>query len=314
MPIDIPKDKWAGKVREITLGATSAQGGTRTQSITVGGDTTLPFLQFEAPTAHPPVLAIEIRSRRPDDWSPLLMEAWGAVMDDPAAWAKAAEAAGADALLLDLALEDSAEDAVKAVKSVLAATGLPLFVFGPGQAEKDNELLVAVSEAAQGERLLLGVCEDKNYRTIVATAMANGHLVTARTAMDVNLAKQLNILITDMGLPADRVIMDPTTGALGYGIEYGYSAMERLRLAALQGDGMTQFPMLLTIGAETWKTKEAKVGAGVPEAWGDWKTRAILWETTTATTLLEAGAAILVLRHPESLRQLRIAIHEMMAA
>jgi acetyl-CoA decarbonylase/synthase complex subunit delta len=242
------------------------------------------------------------------------MEAWGAAMDDPAAWAKAGEAAGAEAILLCLTPEDSAADAVRAVKSVLAASRLPLMVFGPGTAEKDNELLVAVSEAAQGERLLLGVCEDKNYRTIVATAMANGHLVTARTAMDVNLAKQLNILITDMGLPADRVIMDPTTGALGYGIEYGYSAMERLRLAALQGDSMTQFPMLLTIGAETWKTKEAKIGTGVPEAWGDWKTRAILWEAATATTLLEAGAAILVLRHPESLEQMRIAINELMAA
>ena len=314
MPIDIPKDKWAGKVREITLGATAAQGGTRARSITVGGDNTLPFLQFEAPTAHPPVLAVEIRSRKPEDWSPLLMEAWGDAVNHPADWAKAAEAAGADALLLSLTLEDSTGDALQAVKSVLAATGLPLIVYGPGQAEKDNELLMAISEAAQGERLALGVCEDKNYRTIVATAMANGHLVVARTAMDVNLAKQLNILITDMGLPADRILMDPTTGALGYGIEYGYSAMERLRLAALQGDSMTQFPMLLTIGAETWKTKEAKVGAGVPEAWGDWKSRAILWETTTATALLEAGAAILVLRHPESLRRMRLAITELMAA
>jgi acetyl-CoA decarbonylase/synthase complex subunit delta len=101
----------------------------------------------------------------------------------------------------------------------LHATGLPLIVFGPGQAEKDNELLVPIAEAFKGERLALGVCEDKNYRTIVAAAMANDHLVTARTAMDVNLAKQLNILISDMGLPLDRIIMDPTTGALGYGFE-----------------------------------------------------------------------------------------------
>jgi acetyl-CoA decarbonylase/synthase complex subunit delta len=235
-------------------------------------------------------------------------------MNDPADWAKAAEAAGADAILLWLALEDSAEDAVRAVKSVLAASGLPLMVFGPGQVEQDNELLVAVSEATRGERLLLGICEDKNYRTIVATAMANGHLVSARTAMDVNLAKQLNILITDMGMPADRLIMDPTTGALGYGIEYGYSAMERLRLAGLQGDGMTQIPMLVTVGYETWKAKESKVGTGVPEAWGDWKNRAILWETLTATTLLESGAAILVLRHPESIQRMRLAVEDLMTA
>jgi acetyl-CoA decarbonylase/synthase complex subunit delta len=144
--------------------------------------------------------------------------------------------------------------------------------------------------------------------------MANGHLVSARTPMDVNLAKQLNILISDMGFPLDRVLMDPTTGALGYGIEYGYSAMERLRLAALQGDAMTQLPMLVTPGFEAWKTKEAKIGEGVPESWGDWEHRSINWETLTALTLLESGADIVVLRHPESIRRVRMAITDLMAA
>lgn len=314
MPVEIPKDKWTGKVRAVTLGATAAEGGTRSRSITVGGDTSMPFMHFETPTPNTPVIAIEIRSRKPEDWSSLLEEAWGQVVSDPAAWAKAAEAAGADLIVLWLALEDSPDDAVKAVKSVLAASGLPLVVFGPGQVDKDNELLVAVAEAGKGEKLLLGICEDKNYRTIAATSMANGHLIVARTAMDVNLAKQLNILISDMGLPLDRVIMDPTTGALGYGMEYGYSVMERLRLAALQGDAMTQLPMMVTPGFETWKTKESKVGAGVPEAWGDWKERAILWETLTATALLESGASIVVLRHPESLKRVRTAITELMTA
>jgi acetyl-CoA decarbonylase/synthase complex subunit delta len=201
-----------------------------------------------------------------------------------------------------------------ATKTVLSATGLPVAVFGPGQAELDNELLVAVAEATKGERLVLGICEDKNYRTIVATAMANGHLITARSPMDVNLAKQLNILINDMGFPLDRVLMDPTTGALGYGIEYGYSAMERLRMAALQGDAMTQLPMIVTPGFEAWKTKEAKVGEGVPAEWGDWSQRAIHWEVLTAATLLESGADIIVLRHPESVRQLKEAILELSAA
>jgi len=205
------------------------------------------------------------------------------------------------------------EAAVASVKAVLGATGLPLPVFGPGQAEVDNALLVPVAEATKGERLVLGICEDKNYRTIVATAMANGHLVSARCPMDVNLSKQLNILISDMGLPADRILMDPTTGALGYGIEYGYSVMERLRMAALQGDGMTQFPMIVTPGFEAWKTKESKVGEGVPEAWGDWLQRAINWEVLTAATLLESGADILVLRHPESVKQLKAAIDDLMA-
>ena len=314
MPVEIPKDKWTGKIREITLGATAAEGGTRARTITVGGDVTMPFMHFETPAPHAPVIAIEIKDRKPEDWSPLLAEAWGDAMNDPATWAKAAESAGADLITLWLTLEDSPEDAVKSVKGVLAATGLPLIVFGPGQVEKDNELLVAVSEATKGEKLVLGICEDKNYRTIVATAMANGHLVSARTPMDVNLAKQLHILICDMGMPHDRILMDPTTGALGYGIEYGYSVMERLRLAALQGDAMTQSPMIVTPGFETWKTKESKVGTGVPESWGEWEERAIYWETLTATALLESGASIIVLRHPESVKRVRSAITELMTA
>jgi acetyl-CoA decarbonylase/synthase, CODH/ACS complex subunit delta len=319
MPVEIPKDKWPGAVRTITLGATEAEGGTRTSVITVGGQTALPFMHFESEVPHRPVVAIEIKDSRPDDWSPLLLEAWGDVADDPAAWAKAAEEAGAELIELMFSLNDAdgnpitADHAVETVKAVLGATGLPLLVFGPGQADVDNEILVPVAEAAKGERLVLGICEDKNYRTIVAAALANDHLVSARTAMDVNLAKQLNILISDMGLPLDRVLMDPTTGALGYGIEYGFSVMERLRLAALQGDAMTQLPMVVTPGFETWKTKESKVGEGVPDSWGDWEARSINWEVLTAITLLESGADIVVLRHPESVRRVKAAIEELMA-
>jgi acetyl-CoA decarbonylase/synthase complex subunit delta len=312
MPVEIPKDKWPGSIKTVTIGATAAEGGTRAKTVTVGGQTTLPFMQFEAPTPHTPVVAVEIKSRKPEDWSPLLEQVWGEAMNDPAAWAKKAEEAGADLLVLALMLEDTPDDAVKAVKAVLGASGLPLIVWGPGQAEKDNELLVPVAEATKGEKLVLGICEDKNYRTIVATAMANGHLVQARTPMDVNLSKQLNILISDMGMPHDRIIMDPTTGALGYGIEYGYSVMERLRLAALQGDAMTQQPMMVTPGFEAWKAKEAKVGEGVPEAWGDWAARAVHWETLTAVALVESGADILVLRHPDSVKNVKAAIAELM--
>jgi acetyl-CoA decarbonylase/synthase, CODH/ACS complex subunit delta len=320
MPIEIPKDSWPGTVRTVTIGATAADGGTRTSTVTVGGEKNLPFLHFEAKAPNRPVIAIEIKDRRPDDWSSLLLDAWGEDVNDVTKWAKAAEAAGADLIQLSLSLTDengnptTPESAVKAVKDVLSATGLPLIVFGPGQAEADNNLLVPVAEATKGERLVLGIAEDKNYRTIVATAMANGHLVNARSPMDVNLAKQLNILISDMGMPLDRVLMDPTTGALGYGIEYGFSAMERLRQAALQGDAMTQLPMLVTPGFEAWKTKEAKVNVGVPEAWGDWLERSINWETLTAITLIEAGADIVVLRHAESVRRVKQAIADLMAA
>jgi acetyl-CoA decarbonylase/synthase complex subunit delta len=237
------------------------------------------------------------------------------VTEDPAAWAKAAEEAGADVVMLKFSLHDdlNAEYARETLRVVLDATGLPLIVFGPGQAELDNELLVAVAEEGKGENLVLGVCEDKNYRTIVAAALAHGHLVDARCPMDVNLSKQLNILISDMNLPLERVVMDPTTGALGYGMEYGYSVMERLRLAALQGDGMTQQPMLVTPGEEAWRAKEARTEEGVPEAWGDWAERAVNWETLTASALVESGADILVLRHPESVNRVRAMIDALMS-
>jgi acetyl-CoA decarbonylase/synthase complex subunit delta len=312
--IEVPKEKWSGKVREITLGATAADGGTRAKTVTVGGETTLPFLHFEGEIPHPPVIAVEVQDRKPADWSPVLLEAWGDVTEDTAAWAKMAEEVGADIVLLKFTPHNdlTPDYARQKLRQVLSDTGLPLIVFGPGQADLDNEILVAVAEEGKGENLVLGVCEDKNYRTIVAAALAHRHLVNARTAMDVNLAKQLNILISDMGLPMERILMDPTTGALGYGMEYGYSVMERLRIAAMQGDSMTQQPMLVTPGEEAWRTKEARAGEGVPEVWGDWAERAINWETLTASTLIESGADIVVLRHPESAKRVRAMINALM--
>lgn len=314
MTLDIPKEKWTGEVRQVTIGATADDGGTRSATLTVGGETTLPYLHFEGEMKNRPAVALEIRDRKPDDWSPLLEKAWGEVMSDPGAWAKAAEEAGADLiyLILSVTLEDGSpntpEAARAAVRKVLDTTGLPLAVAGPGQAELDNELMVAVAEEAKGENLLLGICEEGNYRTIVAAALANDHLVQSKTPMDVNLSKQLVILINEMGMPLERIIMDPTTGALGYGIEYGYSVMERLRMAALQGDQMTQQPMLVNPGYEAWRVKEAKVGEGVPEAWGDWEKRALEWEALTAITLLHSGANILILRHPENLKRVKSVI------
>ena len=320
MTVEIPKEKWSGQVREVTIGATAEDGGTRTQTLTIGGETTLPFLHFEGNIPNRPALAIEIRDRKPDDWSPILMETWGEAMESPAAWAKAAEEAGADLIYLVLSLttadgeENTPENARRVVREVLDATGLPLAVAGPGQADIDNELIVPVAEEAEGERILLGICEEGNYRTIVAAALANNHLVQSKTPMDVNLSKQLVILISDMGIPLERIVMDPTTGALGYGIEYGYSVMERLRLAALQGDSMTQQPMLVDPGAEAWKVKESKVGEGVPESWGDWQNRALEWEALTASSLVQSGADLLVLRHPDTLKRVKAMIDALLAS
>jgi len=318
MPVEIPKESWTSRVLEVTLGATAAEGGTRGRTVTLGGESALPFLHYEGPIPHRPVVAVEVVDRRPDDWSPLLQQAWGDLLGDPAAWAARGVSLGAD--LVTLRLEGcqpdrggrTPADAVATVKAVLQAVDVPLIVLGPGQAEADNAVLEAVANATTGERLALGLCEDKNYRTIVAAAMANGHLVVASSPIDVNLAKQLNILISDMGLPLERILIDPTTGALGYGLEYTYSVMERLRIAALTGDRMTQLPFFCTAGFESWRQKESKVGEGVPSAWGDFGTRAVAWEVATATALLMAGADILVLRHPESIQRVVRAIDRLM--
>jgi acetyl-CoA decarbonylase/synthase, CODH/ACS complex subunit delta len=315
--VEIPREKYPGAVREVTLG--SAYGtGTRTSTVTVGGETSLPFLAFEGKAPHPPALVVEVLNIRPPDWSEELISAWGDALDDPAKWATQAVEQGADAIALKLRGchpdfgDCGAADAVATVDRVLAAVGVPLLVYGPGVADKDNEVLVAVAEKTKGEQIALGLCEEKNYRTIVAAALGNGHLVIAQTPIDVNLAKQLNILISDMGLPLERVLMDPNTGALGYGLEYSYSVMERLRLAALMGDTMTQQPIICTPGEEAWRQKEGRAAEGVPAAWGALAERGVAWEATTALTLLEAGADMLVLRHPSTLATIREAAGDLM--
>lgn len=318
--VQIPAEKSAGKVHEVTLGATAADGGTRTSTITVGGETSLPFLHFESEMVHRPVVGVEIHDQNPKDWPDHLREAWGDVMNDPCEWAKAAVAAGADLVVLRLTgthpdqLNRSPEEGAETVKAVLKAVGVPLIVYGPGVAQRDNEVLLKVAEAAAGERIALGDIENTNYRTIVAAALGSGQIVISQSPIDVNMAKQVNILATDMGLPVDRMLMDPTTGALGYGLEYTYSVMERLRISALSGDAMTQFPMICTVGEESWRQKESKATEGVPETWGDIRERSIIWEIVTATALLQAGADILVLRHPKSVEQMKVAIDNMMKA
>ncbi len=318
--VEIPRETWPGTVREVTLGAGAADGGTRTSIVTVGGETTLPFLGFEAVNPHRPALAVEVNDIDPAEWSTALAEAWAGVAGDAAAWAAKAVECGADLIALRLRGahpefgDRTADECVATVRAVLGAVGVPLIVYGPGVADKDNEVLVAVAEAAKGERLALGLCEEKNYRTIVAGALGNGHVVVAFSPIDVNLAKQLNILVSDMGLTLDRVLMDPNTGALGYGIEYTYSVMERLRLASLMGDAMTQQPMICNLGEESWRQKESRATEGVPAAWGSLAERGEAWELATALTVLESGADIAVLRHPGSIAALREVLDDLTAA
>lgn len=319
MAVEPMKDRYASKVGEVTLGATREQGGTRKCTVTVGGDATLPFLHFEGEMPHRPVVAFEITDV-PPQWNETLTAAWSGVWGDPAAWAKkGVEGCGADLVCLTLIGADpergdrTPEQCAATVKSVLGAVGVPLIVVGCGNDDKDNVILPAVAEAAAGENLLLGTAEQDNYKTLTAACMVHKHCIIGQSPIDINICKQLNILIAEMNLPTTRIVINPTIGALGYGIEYCYSIMERIRLGALQGDKMLSMPVIGNVGYEAQRAKEASAPQSEFPGWGDQGRRSVLWEAVTAAAILEAGAHILVMRHPEAMALVRRRIDEMMA-
>ncbi len=320
MAVTLVKERWQSRVGEVVLGATPEQGGTRSHTITVGGDGTLPFLQFEGTVTHRPVIALEIQDVEPD-WNPLVKEYFADVLNDPAAWAKkCVEEYGADLLYLKLTganpegANKSPEECAQVVKAVLAAVKVPLVVTGCDDTEKDNEVMAAVAEAAAGENLLIGNAEQDNYKSLVAACMVHKHTIIARSPLDINICKQLNILINEMGLPLNKIVIDPMIGGLGFGIEYAYSIMERARLGSLMNDKMLAMPMICTVGHEAGRAKEANASVEDFPGWGELNDRQILWETMTATSLLQAGASILLMRNPEAAKLVRKNIEELMVS
>ncbi|OGS21475.1 MAG: acetyl-CoA decarbonylase/synthase complex subunit delta [Elusimicrobia bacterium RIFOXYA2_FULL_39_19] len=303
-------EKAVSKISELAIGATSANGGTREKELKIGGQSAMPFLHFEGSMPNAPVVALEVWDTVPEEW-PLIADEFKDIVNDPIKWAQKGKEWGAD--LISLRLEschpdnknNSAAYAADLVKKVLAATKLPLIVIGCGHPEKDQEILPAVAEAAKGEKILLGMATKDNYKTIVAAALASGHSIIAESPLDINLAKQLNILVSDMSMPLERIAMHHTTGGLGYGFEYCYSIMERCRLAGLAGDKIMATPIINMIADETWKTKEAKTPQDEQPNWGDLHKRAINWEIACAAGYLQSGADILVLAHPESIKQVK---------
>jgi acetyl-CoA decarbonylase/synthase complex subunit delta len=297
------KESYTGKIKEIKLG----KGG---KTVTVGGENCYPFYQFEGTLPHPPKIAMEIWDMQPEDWPEAALAPFKDVASDPAAWAKKCVSDfGAEMIVLQLKSIDpngknaSAEEAVGTVKKVRAAVDVPLVVWGCANTEKDEAVLKKIAEGCQGDNLVLGPVEDKNHKGIGAAAMGFGHSIISSSPIDVNLAKQVNILLENLGMPTDRMLIDPTTGGLGYGLEYSYSVMERLRMAALaQGDDKLQLPLINNLGNEIWKCKEAKQPAGEVPAMGDPERRAILMEAVGAVVYLMAGSNILIMRHPESIR------------
>lgn len=307
MAVTIIKERWTSKVAEESFGL----GGLK-----VGGETTLPFLQFEGEMPNRPITTLEVFDMEPQGWPEFLKEAFADVLNDPVAWAKKVEGLGADMVTLRLmsAHPDwknaSADEVAKTAKAVADAINVPLMVLGCDVEEKDAEILPVVAEALEGKKALIGCVTANNYKSITAAANGYGHNLIASSPLDINLCKQLNILINEMGLPLDRIAFDPLVGALGYGIEYAYSIMERARIGALTGDKTLATPIVAFVGAEAWKAKEAK-DPDVAE-WGPIADRAILWEVTTATTFALAGGNIFVMRHPESLKRFKAFIDEAM--
>lgn len=300
------KESYTGKIKEITLGK-----GPKT--VTVGGETCYPFYLFEGAMPHPPKIAMEVWDMAPEDWAEAAMAPFKDVLSDAGAWAKkCVQEFGAEIIVLQLKSIDpngknaSAEEAVKTVKNVRAAVDVPLVVWGSANVEKDEAVLKKIAEACQGENLILGPVEDKNHKAIGAAAMGFGHSIIASSPIDVNLAKQINILLENLGMPTGRMLIDPTTGGLGYGLEYSYSVMERIRMAALaQGDDKLQLPLINNLGNEVWKSKEAKQGAAEAPTLGDPERRAILMEAVGAVAYLMSGSNILIMRHPEAIRLVR---------
>lgn len=312
--------KWNTAINKVTIGATSSEGGTRSRTVTIGGAQCIPWLNYDGDTGCRPAIALEVWDKGADSWPPSLLEEYGDVVNDPASWAQKAGELGADLVCLKLmgahpAMGDlSASEAVETVKSVLAATELPLIIWGCDVHEKDNEVLPKCSEAAKGENCLLGTIKEKNYRTLVASCLADNHKLIAESPLDINIAKQLNILAHDVGYPLENIVIFPTTAALGYGFEYVYSIMERGRLAGLGGDPLLRQPTLCDVALQTWRVKEAQASEDALPGFGSPSERGPLWESITATSYLQAGADLLVMRHPKAIQTLRESIDRLCGA
>jgi acetyl-CoA decarbonylase/synthase complex subunit delta len=301
---EIPKVTYTGKIKTVNLGKGP-------KAVTVGGETAYPFHLFEGEMPHPPRIAMEVYDAPPEEWAEAALEPFKDVANDPVAWAKkCVQSYGAEMIALQLVSTDpnglnrSGDEAAQTVKKVAGAVDVPVIVWGSGNVEKDADVLRKVAEACDGMNLVIGPVEEGNYKQVGAGAIGYKHTAIASTPIDINLAKQLNILMGNLGVPDEQIIVDPTTGGLGYGIEYTYSVMERDRMAALtQQDERLQFPILCNMAKEVWKTKEAKT-TDTPTL-GDPKKRGILLEAVTGVMLLLAGADVLVMRHPEAIKLVR---------
>jgi len=312
-------EKSSLKVHELKLGALVQGGGTRGKVFKAGGQAALPFLFDEGEIPNVPIIAAEVCDIREEDSPKAIEDALGGLDSDPLDLAKKMiDEIGADLICLRLqgihpdSGNRSSQEALNLTLSLLKKVKTPIIILGSGENNKDNEVLPVLSEATKGEGLMFGCVVQENYKTLTAACIADGHNIIAESPIDVNIAKQLNILISDLGMPLDRIAINPTIGALGYGIEYAYSIMERARIAALSGDKMLAMPFICFVGQEAWRAKEAKAQGAEFSQWGEASERGIMWEVLTAMAMIQAGADILTMRHPEAIKIVKKAIADLM--
>ena len=318
MNFEIPKEVNTGKIVEVSIGATPEQGGTRSHTVTIGGSTALPFHFFEGEHPHRPLIAMEVFDKKSEKYPSSLLDYYGDVIQKPGEMAKkCVDEYGAE--LISVRLEGthpekgnkSADEAAEIVRQVLESVSVPLIITGHSHYEKNNEVMKKVCEVTAGENCLISYVEKDNYKTIAAACIAYNHTLVTQTPIDVNLAKQLNILLTEMSFPPEKIVMDPLTGALGYGIEYTYSIMERIRIDALSGDKMMAFPMMINPGYESFRVKETRAPEQDYPDWGNVELRGAYWEIATAMSLLVAGADLLIMYHPQAVAAEKKKIEEM---
>ncbi len=304
MAFEIPVQPYSGKIGETTLGVGDG-------AVKVGGGDSYPFYLFEGSMPNAPKIAMEVWDYDPsEEWPQAAVAPFKDVIGSPDAWAKkCVDDYGADMVVLQLKATDpngedrSAKEAAEVAKKVADAVDVPLILWGTANNAKDEEVLKAISEACEGQNVSLGPVEEANHKGVGASALGYGQNIVASSPIDVNLAKQLNILLGNLGVKGDKIIIDPTTGGLGYGMEYSYSVMERIVMAALtQEDDKLQIPMICNLGVEIWKCKEAKESIEENPILGDSEKRGIMMESVAAVCYLLAGASVVVLRHPESVR------------
>jgi len=315
MAFEVPKTKYTGKIKEIKL-------GTGDKAVIVGGESCYPFYLFEGEMPRMPRIAMEVYDSPPQEWPEAALQPFAGVTDDPVAWAKKCiNDYGAEMLCLQLVstdpngLDRGADEATAVVKKVADAIDVPLIVWGTANHDKDVEVFRKVTEVCHGKNLIFGPVEEGDHKQLGAAAIGYQHTVVSSTPIDINLAKQLNILLGNLGVPDEFIAMDPTVSGIGYGIEYAYSVMERMRMAALtQQDDKLQFPIICNIAREVWKTREVKIAQKEDPKMGDARKRGIMLEAMSAMCLLLAGADVLIMRHPEAIKLIKETLAELTAA